>query len=123
VESKHASSDDQSGTTQTDITFRWKESVLPKVFQFSDESGINAEVLSMLTEEPTSLDHFRPIFVHDHLLDILVRETNIYAKQYTDATNLKTHSRVRQWKPTTRCEMKLFLTQSMLMGLIKNTTH
>jgi len=59
------------------------------------------------------------LFVHDDLMDVLVRETNRYAKQYIDNTSLKPESRVKQWKPTTRREIKLFLGIALLMGIIK----
>jgi len=54
----------------------------------------------MQPEETTSLDYFS-IFVHDDLLDIPVSETNIFAKQHIDTTDLKPDSRLRQWKLTT----------------------
>lgn len=109
VESEQASSDKsdthrqpyQRGIMQTDVTFRQKkESITPKVFHFNDDPGLNADVLSMQPEETTSLDYFS-IFVHDDLLDIPVSETNIFAKQHTDTTDLKPDSRLKQWKLTT----------------------
>jgi len=47
---------DHRRITQTGISFGWKkESIIPKVFQFSDVPGRNADFLSTLSEEPVSL--------------------------------------------------------------------
>jgi len=124
--SERASSDDSDDNRPlADIaratSFRWTNaSVTPAVFQFTDCPGINPDMLETLDDEPTALNYMS-LFLHDDLVDIIVRETNRYAQQYIDSTVLKNDSRVRGWTPTNRCEMKLFFGLALLMGLIKKT--
>jgi len=103
----------------TEPKFEWKkDQFTPNNFTFTDFTGINPDILSILPDEPSALDYLS-LFVHDELIDVIVRETNIYAQQYIESTQLPRHSRVQKWKPTTHSEMKLFLGISLLMGLIR----
>lgn len=56
------------------------------------------------------------------LIDILVTETNRYATQSIQQP-LSAHSRMRDWVPTDRTEMRAFIGIMMAMGLVKKPTH
>jgi Transposase IS4 len=116
---------DPPSTEARNMIFDWKtERIQPVVFPFTGASGINGDLLSLCeqqTELPTSLDFFS-IFIHQDLIDLLVRETNRYADQHITNTNSSPGSRVHQWQPTNANEMKLFLAISMLMGVIRKPT-
>ncbi|XP_068232203.1 piggyBac transposable element-derived protein 4-like [Palaemon carinicauda] len=63
------------------------------------------------------------LFITDDIIDILVRETNIYANRFLASKEewIREHprSKYRIWKPVTHERMKKFLALSLLMGLIK----
>ncbi|XP_068234377.1 piggyBac transposable element-derived protein 4-like [Palaemon carinicauda] len=63
------------------------------------------------------------LFITDDIIDILVRETNIYANRCLASKEEwireHTRSKYRIWKPVTHERMKKFLALSLLMGLIK----
>jgi hypothetical protein len=56
----------------------------------------------------------------DEVLDLIVRETNRYADQFTteNAENLKQFSNVHNWKETTRDEIRTYLGIVLLMGIV-----
>ena len=56
------------------------------------------------------------------MIDHLVVQTNLYARQFLDKEkdNLKPHSRVHEWKSTDRAEMLTFLAILILMGIVHN---
>jgi len=62
---------------------------------------MNPDLLSLLPDEPKPLD-FLSIFLHDELIDILVRETNRYATQQLASAQLGPQSRSHMWTPTSR---------------------
>ena len=54
----------------------------------------------------------------DCLIDVIVRETNRYARQQLDSIEeLKRHSRVNKWRKVTR-KMSPFLRRWFSMGLV-----
>src|SRR6218665_1514660 len=64
------------------LELTWKlEPIQPNVYQLTGGSKINPNLLCTLPEEPGPVDFFH-IFIHDELVDILVRKTNRYAQQY-----------------------------------------
>ena len=59
------------------------------------------------------------LFFTDELMEILVTETNRYANQYFQKTQvLQQHSRARAWRPVTVDEMEKWLGLTLLTGLI-----
>lgn len=56
-----------------------------------------------------------------NLIDILVTETNRYAQQQIQEP-IPSHSRMNDWVPTDRTEMRAFLGVMLAMGLIKKPT-
>ena len=59
-------------------------------------------------------------FVTDEMLECIVQQTNLYAQQYMDNTDLPPHSRVHGWKraPHDLAELKKFLAMTVTMGLV-----
>ena len=60
---------------------------------------------------------FVQLFLTDDILDRIVKETNKYASDYIDKTDLSPHSRARSWKPCTRKELKKFLAITIAMSI------
>ena len=59
------------------------------------------------------------IFVDNELVELIVRETNIYAAQKIQARSfIPLRSRMRDWKPITKDEMYVGLALFMLVGII-----
>ena len=59
------------------------------------------------------------IFVDNELVELIVRETNIYAAQKIQARSfIPLRSRMRDWKPITKDEMYVVLALFMLVGII-----
>lgn len=56
---------------------------------------------------------------HENLIDLLVRETNLYAQQSIEAEILKPNSRAHSWHDTKREEMEAFLGLILSMGILK----
>ena len=58
--------------------------------------------------------------VTNEMLEHVVEQTNLYAQQYIDNTDLPPHSRVHGWKraPHDLAELKKFLAMTITMGLV-----
>ena len=69
--------------------------------------------------EKSPVDFFQ-LFISDELLQVIVDQTNLFAQQYIDATELSRFSRVREWEKTPHnlAEMKKFLAIIITMGLV-----
>ena len=65
--------------------------------------------MERLPANPTVEDFFK-LYITEDMIDHLVVQTNLYARQFLDKVNdnLKPHSRVHEWKPTDRAEMLTF---------------
>jgi len=73
--------------------FIWKSKpVQPVEHPFTGQPGIYPDLLLSVSDEPTPIDFFT-MFLCDKLVEILVRETNRYAAQYTASTTLGPDSR------------------------------
>ena len=72
-----------------------------------------------LPNNPSALDYFKLYFTN-RIVDHMVTKTNRYAEQFLDKErdNLRPHSVMRQWVPTSHNEMCAFLGLMMLMGII-----
>ena len=42
-------------------------------------------------------------------MEILVEQTNLYAERRMQAADLRRNSRMKQWRPVTLAEMRMFL--------------
>ena len=87
----------------------------PKQIRFTGEE----KVLERLPTNPTVEDFFK-LYITEEVIDHLVVQTNLYARQFLDKEkdNLKPHSRLHEWKPTDRAEMLTFLAILILMGIV-----
>jgi len=59
------------------------------------------------------------LFVDDEIIDLLVSETNRYAEQKLNKSDLTPCSRMHKWKPTNPEEIKKFLGLILYMGVVK----
>ena len=75
--------------------------------------------MERLPTNPTVEDFFK-LYIIEEMIDHLVVQTNLYARQFLDKEkdNLKPHSRVHEWKATDRAEMLTFLAILILMGIL-----
>ena len=63
------------------------------------------------------------MFFDDHLVELIVRETNTYAAQKIQARSfIPLCSRMWDWKPVTKDEMYVVLALFMLMVIIQKPT-
>ena len=69
--------------------------------------------------DKSPIDFFQ-LLIPDDLLQVVVDETNRFAQQYINATELSRFSRVRLWEKTahTLAEMKKFLALVITMGFV-----
>ncbi|XP_012273615.1 piggyBac transposable element-derived protein 4 [Orussus abietinus] len=59
-------------------------------------------------------------YLDDHLISIIVKETNLYADQFLQShPNLKPRSRMRKWYSTTNNEVRCFIAILILQGIVK----
>lgn len=85
----------------------------PQVPPFTGQPGIQVPV-----DGNSPLDYYR-LFLTVDLLDLFVRETNLYAHQVLAASQpTRQHSRLNKWTDTDRVEMEKFLGLVFLMGLV-----
>ena len=68
--------------------------------------------------DKSPIDFFQ--LIPDDFLQVVVDETNLFAQQYINATELSRFSRVRLWEITahTLAEMKKFLALVITMGFV-----
>ncbi len=83
-------------------------------FQFIGDSGVKFTVDNK--EQP--MEYFEHFF-DDEVIELIVEETNRFAKQYLDATldALPAYSRMRQWHDTSVDEIKMFIGLLILQGV------
>jgi len=69
--------------------------------------------------DKSPVDFFQ-LLIPDDLLQVVVEETNRFAQQYIDTTELSRFSRVRAWekKPHNLAELKKFLAIVIVMGFV-----
>ena len=87
---------------------------LPHIPDFQHPTGPSEDMT-----DKTPLDFFK-LLVTDDMLDLIVEQTNLYAQQFMDATDLPPHSRAHGWRKEahTRAELKKFLAMIITMGLV-----
>ena len=83
---------------------------------FSELSGISNSVT--LNKESLPVKFFL-LFVTEHIIKIMVTETNRYAEQVMAYLVVNAKSKMRHWIATTNTEMKRFLGILFTMGLVK----
>ena len=105
------------GISRTTCNNGWiyQDSFNPTVPHFKEKVGAKFKV----PQNPTEV--FKH-FVDDTLIDMIVDQTNLYARQYISKNRISKHSRVAAWKETERDEMYRFFALSILMGLNQKPT-
>ncbi|XP_037032190.1 piggyBac transposable element-derived protein 4-like [Bradysia coprophila] len=99
-------------------THEWtSERAPPPMFEFNETPGL--KLPSGICDTPSQ---FIDLFLDDTFLELLVVETNKYAKATIEAKEakgeLKPHSRLKAWTDTNREEMKIFLGLFLHMGAL-----
>jgi len=85
---------------------------IPVVINFQQQ----AKVVVPFSDDPSPLDFVKMYFT-EHVIDLLVVETNRYAEQYTANNVIPLLSPINCWHATDRDEMYAFLGITILMGL------
>lgn len=83
-------------------------------FPFTGRGGVNID----LPTDFTPFDAFS-LFIDESILDLLVDETNLYARQRIEKGISTPKGRLHKWKASSRQEMKKFLGLMMWMGLLR----
>ena len=78
-------------------------------FTFEEDIGMNTDV--------SSVEDFVDLFLPEEFLQMLVKQTNMYASQEINKNGpLRRSSRMKIWKPTNVGEMKVYLGLFLRMG-------
>ncbi|XP_048508002.1 piggyBac transposable element-derived protein 4-like [Athalia rosae] len=106
---------EQIDTAVSSDNIQWKEFTgKQKSFEFTGKSGLLVEQPSNITAgEALSL------FLNEKVIDLVVKETNRYAKNKLDHNTSSAHARMNRWKPTNCEEMKIFIGLLLWMGLVQ----
>ncbi|XP_035223573.1 piggyBac transposable element-derived protein 4-like [Stegodyphus dumicola] len=86
----------------------------PPRFAFAGIPKINLDI-----DETKGKLQFYDAFIDDYLLDLIVFETNRYAKQCIKNSTLRRHSRSKKWTPTSKDELHVFFALNILQGIVK----
>lgn len=82
--------------------------------EFTGNPGLQLPV----PDNARPIDFFKMYFTEE-MIELLVEETNRFAKQYLDSQQLKAKSRSLQWKEVNSSEMKVFMAIIFAMGLVQ----
>jgi len=91
---------------------------VPKKIEFRGVPGINVHALRCLGNNPTELDTFMQ-FVGDEFWDMIVTETNDYAKKLLGTPGRKRLKADSKWVDVTRDELKVYFALYVNMGQVK----
>jgi len=87
--------------------------------EFVEDYGLVEEVVSASEDNTINpIDCYRH-FITDEIIDLMVRETNRYAEQYSQTHEISRRSKFRQWKSTNNQEMWKFFGIIIEMGLVQ----
>lgn len=86
----------------------------PPRFEFKGSPGVTITVSS----PPQPVELFEAYF-DDELIDVIVVETNRYASQLLNSSNLSQHSRFKKWSALTREEPRVSLSLLLLQGIVQ----
>ena len=89
--------------------------VILTIPSFSESPGCTQD---MTDKSPVE---FFQLLLPDDLLQVVVDQTNLFARQYIDTTELSRFSRVREWekRPHNLAELKKFLVIILAMGFVE----
>ena len=117
-----SSNDDDSGTVSASNFgyHNWKSVELtytsPSYINFSEPSGLSNSVT--LNKESLPIKLYL-LFVTEHIIKVIVTETNRYAEQVMAHLVVTAKTKMRRWIAATNTEMKRFLEILFTMGLVK----
>ena len=97
----------------------WNEIEPESDAEFLEDHGLIEEVTSISEDNTINpIDCYRH-FIKDEIIDLIGRETNLYAQQYLQSHEVSRRSIFHQWKPTTNEEMLKFFGIIIEMGLVQ----
>ena len=98
------------------VTSNWGNfNIREREYGFSGSDKLHIQLPVNRKLEPFEVFQF---FVTDDLIDMIVLETNKYASQILQETTLTRGSRLKNWHPTNRNEIKKFLGLTICMGIV-----
>ena len=89
-------------------------STAPPRFPFTGQPGCKAT----LTDKNDPVTYLR-LFLDENVIDVIVTETNRYAKQTLTRTPHRRLSRTRNWEPVSRDDIWLFIGVLVLRGIVQ----
>ncbi|GBO44500.1 PiggyBac transposable element-derived protein 4, partial [Araneus ventricosus] len=94
----------------------------PPNFQFTSTPGINPSTKILLgnTDDPMM---FFSIFFDEKIMSFIVEETNRYAEDFFNKSDLTPSSRALNWKNTDIKELNLFLGLLLLQGMVSKSVE
>ncbi|KAL4152942.1 hypothetical protein QTP88_000775 [Uroleucon formosanum] len=97
------------------LNFAWEDYNVEnhKIFQFTGNEGIQTHTVNI---HSTAIDIFK-LFFNDGLVNLIVRETNVYANQVLQSTRISRNSRLNNWTDTNSQEIQVFFGIFIWMGL------
>lgn len=97
------------------LNFTWEDYDVEKhkIFQFTGNEGIQTHTVNI---NSTAIDVFK-LFFNDGFVNLIVRETNVYANQVLLSTRISRNSRLNNWTDTNSQEIQVFFGIFIWMGL------
>ena len=83
-------------------------------FPFQEDSGLTVR----MPTDSNPLD-FLQLYLTDEIYELIIRETNRFAKQFIDANPDKARNKyLKQWYDLTKEELRIFIGLALLMGIV-----
>lgn len=121
LEADDLDSENEPGGMPANVAFTWEgmQNYVSNLEQFIGNSGPINEAVTV--NEGVKI---LKLFFTPELVQLIVRETNLYAEQQIKkkCLPLPRRSRVWEWKPTTEDEIYVVLALFMLMGTVQKPT-
>ncbi|XP_053987416.1 piggyBac transposable element-derived protein 4-like [Hylaeus volcanicus] len=115
------SDDSNSDECMNTVSDQWKWTTNknnPKIWQYSNTSGVNESVLERLGSNVSVLDVFNEI-LDEQFWQLLVTEMNRFANQQLTDNNYKKKRFDEKWFPTNVYEMKAYFALCIIMAQVK----
>ena len=117
VHFESASSDEEIPDDEVDLNV-WSEIESDSDGEFLEDHGIVEQVMATFEDGTINpMDYYRH-FITDEVINLMVYETNRYARQYLLTYQSSKRSKKLQWEPTTNEKMLKFLRIIIEMGLV-----
>jgi hypothetical protein len=101
-----------------DPVWKWRKCSIPHVPKDIDNTAREGIMVDM-PDNPNEWD-FLNLYLTDEILEVIVRETNLYAEQFQNdnSETIKQFSNVKNWEGTNINEIKTYLAMVVLMGIV-----